>query len=84
MGLRCGSIRPMSRATKLRMAWLIAVVGGLTRLHADFFHAPSERTMGDLLALAGFVAALVLTCLPKVGNYQRHDNPRTTGDRAAN
>jgi len=74
----------MSQGTKLRMAWLIAALGVLTRFLADLSHTPSERIIGDILALAGFAAVVALTYLPKVGNYEPHHSPRTTNGRTAN
>jgi hypothetical protein len=60
----------MSHTAQLRIAWIVATAGCLIRLFGDLYGSSGERTAGNLTALFGFVAVLILMLVSKIGNYK--------------
>ena len=54
----------------LRLAQSVAVVGCLLRLWGDLSASSSERMVGGLIALIGFVTVLCLYLVSKIGNHR--------------
>jgi len=70
------NVRPKSEGSgakakrRLQLAWIVASIGCLLRLLGGLTASSGERVAGNLIALFGFAAVLLLYLVPKIGDYR--------------
>jgi len=55
---------------RLRLVWVVALIGCLLRLFGDLSACSGERIVGTFVGLFGFVAVLWFYFESKIGNYR--------------